>query len=55
MRNWRHIKFRKIKCNTSLRVDSDTIFITNEENKNLSERFKVLIKDVRFFDDLIKC
>ncbi len=28
------------------------IFITNGENKNLKERFKVLIKDVKFLDKL---
>ncbi len=31
-------------------MNSDLTFITNEENKNLLERFKVLIKDTRFFD-----
>jgi len=34
-------------------MNSDLTFITNEENKNLSERFKVLIKDTRFFDVLV--
>lgn len=32
---------------------SDLTFITNEENKNLSERFRVLIADTRFFDVLV--
>ena len=27
-------------------------FIINEENKNLKERFKVLIKDAKFLDKL---
>ncbi|HHT9113587.1 MAG: hypothetical protein HZA47_11580 [Planctomycetes bacterium] len=34
-------------------MNSDLTFITNEENKNLSERFSVLIKDTRFFDVLV--
>lgn len=34
-------------------INSDLTFITNEENKNLSERFKVLIKDTRLFDVLV--
>jgi hypothetical protein len=29
-------------------------FITNEENKNLQERFRALFKNTRFIDDLIK-
>jgi HKD family nuclease len=33
-------------------MNSDLTFITNEENKNLSERFKVLIQDTRLFDVL---
>ncbi|MBA7525286.1 ATP-dependent RNA helicase DbpA [subsurface metagenome] len=32
---------------------SDLTFITNEENKNLLGRFKVLIKDTEFFDVLV--
>lgn len=32
---------------------SDLTFVTNEEGKNLLERFKVLIKDTRFFDVLV--
>ncbi len=34
-------------------MNSDLTFITNEENKNLSERFRVLIKDTRLFDVLV--
>lgn len=34
-------------------MNSDLTFITNEEDKNLLERFKVLIKDTRFFDVLV--
>jgi len=34
-------------------VDSDLTFITNEKNRNLLERFKVLIKDTQFFDVLV--
>ena len=34
-------------------MDSDLTFITNEKNQNLSERFKVLIKDTEFFDVLV--
>ena len=34
-------------------MNSDLTFITNEENKNLSERFEVLIKDTRLFDVLV--
>jgi len=32
---------------------SDLTFITNEENRNLLDRFRVLIKDTRFFDVLV--
>ena len=32
---------------------SDLTFITNEQNKNLADRFRVLIKDTRFFDCLV--
>lgn len=34
-------------------MDSDLTFITNEENSTLLERFKVLIKNTRFFDVLV--
>ena len=34
-------------------MNSDLTFITNEENRNLLERFGVLIKDTRFFDVLV--
>jgi len=34
-------------------MNSDLTFITNKEDKNLQERFKVLIKDSRFFDVLV--
>lgn len=34
-------------------MSSDLTFITNEENNNLRDRFKSLIKDVRFFDCLV--
>src|SRR3990170_903510 len=34
-------------------MNSDLTFITNEENRNLSERFKVLIKGTRLFDVLV--
>jgi len=34
-------------------LSSDLTFITNEENNNLRDRFKSLIKDVRFFDCLV--
>lgn len=34
-------------------MDSDLTFITNEKNKRLLDRFKVLIKDTRFFDVLV--
>jgi len=34
-------------------VNTDTTFITNEGEKNLRERFRVLIKDTRFFDVLV--
>jgi len=34
-------------------MDSDLTFITNEKNRNLLERFKVLIKDTQFFDVLV--
>jgi len=34
-------------------MNTDTTFITNEGEQNLKERFKVLIKDTRFFDVLV--
>lgn len=34
-------------------MNTDLTFITNEENRNLKERFKVLIKDTQFFDCLV--
>jgi len=34
-------------------MSSDLTFITNENNKNLADRFRVLIKDTRFFDVLV--
>lgn len=34
-------------------MKTDTTFITNEGEQNLKERFKVLIKDTRFFDVLV--
>ena len=33
--------------------NSDLTFITNEENRNLLERFRILIKDTQFFDVLV--
>jgi len=34
-------------------MNTDLSFITNEKNKNLKERFRVLIKDTFFFDCLV--
>ncbi len=34
-------------------MTTDLTFITNEENRNLLERFRILIKDTRFFDCLV--
>lgn len=34
-------------------IDSDLTFITNEPDRNLLDRFKVLIKDTQFFDALV--
>jgi len=34
-------------------MNSDLTFITNEKNKKLLDRFKVLIKDTQFFDVLV--
>ena len=34
-------------------MNSDLTFITNEKNQSLLDRFKVLIKDTRFFDVLV--
>ncbi len=34
-------------------TNSDLTFITNEGNRNLLERFRILIKDTRFFDVLV--
>ena len=36
-----------------MNLNSDLTFITNEKNRNLLERFKVLIKDTQFFDVLV--
>jgi len=36
-----------------MKTNSDLTFITNENNKNLLERFKVLIKDTEIFDVLV--
>ena len=33
--------------------NTDTTFITNEDEKTLRDRFRVLIKDTRFFDALV--
>lgn len=34
-------------------MSADLTFITNEKDKNLSERFKVFIKDTKFSDVLV--
>jgi len=34
-------------------MNTDLSFITNEENQNLKERFRVLIRDASFFDCLV--
>jgi HKD family nuclease len=34
-------------------MNTDTTFITNENNFTLQQRFRVLIKDTRFFDTLV--
>lgn len=34
-------------------MNTDLSFITNEENKNLKERFRILIKDTSFFNCLV--
>jgi len=34
-------------------MNTDLTFITNEENRNLRDRFNILIKDTRFFDVLV--
>ena len=34
-------------------MNTDLSFITNEKNKSLKERFRVLIKDTSFFDCLV--
>jgi len=34
-------------------MNTDLSFITNEENQNLEERFRVLIKDTSLFDCLV--
>ncbi len=34
-------------------MNTDLTFITNEKDKNLLARFKVLIKDTKFFDALV--
>jgi len=37
----------------SIQNTTDLSFITNEEGRTLSERFKILIKDSAFFDCLV--
>ncbi|MBI4226195.1 hypothetical protein HY612_03740 [Candidatus Roizmanbacteria bacterium] len=32
-------------------MNTDLTFISNEKDKNLSDRFRVLIKDTKFFDE----
>lgn len=34
-------------------MNTDLTFITNKENETLLERFKVLIKDTKYFDALV--
>ncbi len=34
-------------------MNTDLTFLTNEKNNNLADRFRVLIKDTRFFDVLV--
>jgi len=34
-------------------MNSDLTFITNEPDRNLLERFKILIKDTKLFDVLV--
>ncbi|MDD4986428.1 MAG: hypothetical protein PHQ43_11735, partial [Dehalococcoidales bacterium] len=34
-------------------MSTDTTFITNEDENNLKERFKVLLAGTRFFDVLV--
>jgi len=36
-----------------MNMNSDLTFITNEKNQTLLDRFRVLIKDTRFFDVLV--
>ena len=46
-------KRETIETRTTKFVHTDLTFITNENNRNLLERFKVLIKDTKFFDVLV--
>jgi hypothetical protein len=34
-------------------TNTDLTFITNEEQQNLKERFRVLVKDTKLFDCLV--
>src|SRR3989344_3429943 len=36
-----------------MNTNHDLTFITNEKERNLLERFKILIKDTQFFDALV--
>ncbi len=46
------MKYLEAKTN-DISMHSDLTFITNEENRNLLERFQVLIRDTDFFDVLV--
>src|SRR3989338_7520445 len=37
----------------NINMNSDLTFVTNEKNQTLLDRFRVLIKDTRFFDVLV--
>lgn len=41
------------KVITKLIMNPDLTFIANEKNQTLLNRFRVLIKDTRFFDVLV--
>ncbi|GAI01438.1 unnamed protein product, partial [marine sediment metagenome] len=49
----RHISLSVQCIMRSTITGTDTTFITNEEEKTLRDRFRVLIKDTRFFDVLV--
>lgn len=51
--NLTYIQSKRNELQLGISMHTDLSFITNEENQNLKERFRVLIKDSAFFDCLV--